>query len=207
MLTFRERENIRKMKESQINPEAKGYIYEYNVTSEGAEVKKKMNKYPSHGCIRGSTIMEAIPIPRLSSSPSKEEGSSPLLKHRPANLSNSIIEENTHNFVPVNQNSQKVRREYYGNAPLPMAMQQNKILQSYSGSPYVSRVNLQNSPRNIEVDQRFVTPVKAIHDQKELPTTAIRETPFQEDERSEYKYEVKHENEEANTGCGFCRGG
>jgi hypothetical protein len=76
------------MKESQVNPEAKGYIYEYNMTSEGAEVKKKMSRYESHGSIRGSTIMEAIPIPRTSS-PSKEEGS-PLLKGR-GKMSNSII--------------------------------------------------------------------------------------------------------------------
>jgi hypothetical protein len=75
----------------------------------------------------------------------------------------------------------------------------------------VSRTQLQNNPRNIEIDERFMTPIKGnrLDEYKEMPTTGILESPVQDNERSssEYKYQVKAEQEEAKTGCGFCRGG
>ena len=82
----------------------------------------------------------------------------------------------------------EARKEYYGTAPLPMAVQQS-YPNSRHETPFVSRVNLQsqtNTPyqqlqKNIEVDDRFVTPVKVAKNDseelKELPTTAIRDTP------------------------------
>lgn len=110
-------------------------------------------------------MMSPIPIPKLSSSPSKED-SSPLLKSK-AKMTSSTVEINNDSLIGLSES----RKEYYGNAPPPMAVQkQNQSFEiSRNDSPFVSRVNLQQSQQNtpysklqksIEVEDRFMTPIR-----------------------------------------------
>jgi hypothetical protein len=83
--------------------------------------------------------------------------SSPLTK-RSRNISNSFI---------ANPEVEMIQREYYNNAPLPMAYQSQRVITQES--------RLMNTGK-ISVDEIFETPkeLRTEPELKDLPTTAMK---------------------------------
>ena len=164
-------------------------MYEYNLTPEGTKVKAKLKRQNSVSSLKGSTIKDPLPLTGYPQ-PSSPRAEHTLMREYQGSVPVPMVQQPQINQTPVHYEHQS---QYQQTPQYQQSPQQQHYLTSVHQDSTPSQNNEQYYVNNNHYDERYMTPVKGNSYEKEMPSTAAKDT--------DYKYNVENNPEQEG---GFC---